>query len=210
MRVVMSREVLISAHSVAVAASRDGVTPVISQIAFERQGEQLAVLATDRYWAVIARYDSIEFFDWEDGHQVLVDPKLMKPVVDILKKDRSGAVATLASEGESVVWLDGNGTSAKVSVDTIRSKFPPIARLFPERVSCHGTARLVLDVDMLAKVSKIITPLSAKKKMDGNRWEFFFQSEERPNRAEPILVVRSEEACEIQCIIMPVLMTGAK
>ena len=44
MRVVMSREVLISAHSVAVATSRDDVAPVITQLAFERQGDQLAVL----------------------------------------------------------------------------------------------------------------------------------------------------------------------
>jgi len=210
MRVVMSREVLISAHSVAVATSRDDVAPVITQLAFERQGDQLAVLATDRYWAVMARYDSIEFFDWDDGAQVLVDPKLMKPVVDILKKDRSGAVATLARDGESAVWLDGNGTSAKVSVDTIRASFPRVATLFPDKDSCGGTPSLVLNVEILAKLSKIISPESAKRKMDGNRWKFFFQTEEQINRPKAVLAVPSEDSCDIQCIIQPVIMRERK
>ena len=119
MKVTVDDATLTSIHSLSVGASKDDIA-VITQIALKREGDALRAMTTDRYICLTGLYSNAEFEDWADGEEMLIDPKHLKSVVDIMK---------LFPEGEP----NGSG-SLNIRPDFIAKLakvLPPVGR--PER-----------------------------------------------------------------------------
>ena len=196
MKVTMSKEILISAHSVSVGTSKDDVTPIIQALCFTREGDNLRVLATDRYVIMSGTYEGVEFDDWEEGANVLVDHKRLKSAVDYAKRiNWLGAPVTLE---DGVVSVENMTTT--VAADTGTATFPPVGKLFPTDTP-NGATGLMLNVEFLARLGKIIPPVAkpGREKL----WEFSFSHNTDNTKPLPVLAVSAGDDYTMQALIQP-------
>jgi len=199
MKVTMSKEILISAHSVSVGTSKDDVTPIIQALCFTREGDNLRVLATDRYVIMSGTYEGVEFDDWEDGVNVLVDHKRLKSVVDYVKGIKWLSVPVTLEDG--VMSVESMTTT--VAANTGTSVFPSVAKLFPTDTP-NGATELRLNVEFLSKLGKIIPPVvrPGREKL----WEFSFSHNTDNTKPLPVLAVSAGDDYTMQALIQPNLM----
>jgi hypothetical protein len=199
MKVTMSKEILISAHSVSVGTSKDNVTPIIQALCFTREGDNLRVLATDRYVIMSGTYRDVQFDDWEDGVNVLVDHKRLKSVVDYVKGIKWLSVPVTLEDG--VMSVESMTTT--VAADTGTSTFPPVAKLFPTDTP-NGATELRLNVEFLTRLGKIIPPVvrPGREKL----WEFSFSHNTDNTKPLPVLAVSAGDDYTMQALIQPNLM----
>jgi len=199
MKVTMSKEILISAHSVSVGTSKDDVTPIIQALCFTREGDNLRVLATDRYVIMSGTYEGVEFDDWEDGVNVLVDHKRLKSVVDYVKGIKWLSVPVTLEDG--VMSVESMTTT--VAANTGTSTFPPVAKLFPTNTP-NGATELRLNVEFLTRLGKIIPPVvrPGREKL----WEFSFSHNTDNTKPLPVLAVSAGDDYTMQALIQPNLM----
>ena len=196
MKVTMSKEILISAHSVSVGTSKDDVTPIIQALCFTREGDNLRVLATDRYVIMSGTYEGVEFDDWEEGANVLVDHKRLKSVVDYVKGIKWLSVPITLEDG--VMSVENMTTT--VAADTGTATFPPVAKLFPTDTP-NGATGLMLNVEFLARLGKIIPPVAkpGREKL----WEFSFSHNTDNTKPLPVLAVSAGDDYTMQALIQP-------
>jgi len=199
MKVTMSKEILISAHSVSVGTSKDDVTPIIQALCFTREGDNLRVLATDRYVIMSGTYEGVEFDDWEDGVNVLVDHKRLKSVVDYVKGIKWLSVPVTLEDG--VMSVESMTTT--VAAYTGTSVFPPVAKIFPTNTP-NGATELRLNVEFLTRLGKIIPPVvrPGREKL----WEFSFSHNTDNTKPLPVLAVSAGDDYTMQALIQPNLM----
>jgi hypothetical protein len=69
MRAHIGIATLTSIHSLGISASKDDITPVITQIALTREGDALRAMTTDRYMILSGLYQEVEFDGWEEGEE---------------------------------------------------------------------------------------------------------------------------------------------
>ena len=198
MKVTMSKEILISAHSVSVGTSKDDVTPIIQALCFTREGDNLRVLATDRYVIMSGTYEGVEFDDWEDGVNVLVDHKRMKSVVDYVKGIKWLSVPVTLEDG--VMSVESMTTTVAAAANTGTSVFPPVAKIFPTDTP-NGATELMLNVEFLTRLGKIIPPVvrPGREKL----WEFSFSHNTDNAKPLPVLAVSSGDDYTMQALIQP-------
>jgi DNA polymerase-3 subunit beta len=127
---------------VAVAASRDDVTPVITGVQLETTGNRLSLVATDRYRV------AIRALDWQseatEGRTALVPARTLQEVGRTFGS--TGDVQISITRGEDRELIAFSGQHRTVTSLLIKGNFPPVRRLFPETVenfAVVGTAELV-------------------------------------------------------------------
>lgn len=127
---------------VAVAASRDDVTPVITGVQIEVGESTLGLVATDRYRV------AIRALPWhgEDGSGLtaLVPARTLQEVGRTF--GGSGDVAVSITRGDDRELIAFIADRRTVTSLLIKGNFPPVRRLFPENVENHavmGTAELI-------------------------------------------------------------------
>lgn len=128
---------------VAVAASRDDVTPVITGVQLETSGTSLSLVATDRYRV------AVRGIDWEstgtsDGTTALVPARTLSETAKIFAHSAQITV-TIVSGGdrELIAFSADNKTVTSL---LIKGNFPPVKRLFPEspeNYAVMNTAELI-------------------------------------------------------------------
>ena len=199
MKVTMSKEILISAHSVSAGASKDDVTPIIQALCFTREGDNLRVLATDRYVIMSGTYEDVQFDDWEEGANVLVDHKRMKSVVDYAKGIKWLSAPVTLEDG--VMSVESMTTT--VAADTGSMTFPPVAKIFPTNTP-NGATELRLNVEFLTRLGKIIPPVvkPGREKL----WEFSFSHNTDNDKPLPVLAVSAGSDYTMQALIQPNLI----
>jgi len=211
MRVVMSREVLTSIHSLGIGTSKDDVTPVITQIALKREGDALRAMVTDRYIVLSGLYNEVEFSDWEDTAELLIDPKALKSVIDIKKADKYGNIPVHIVkdiETGSVTGVLDEVTSVHLSrLNGKVGAFPPLMKLFPTG-EANGAASLNIRPDFIAKLAKVLPPVSRPERE--RIWSFEFRSIEATSKPQPVYASYSGDGYKLETIIQPALTTGAK
>ena len=116
---------------VAVAASRDDVTPVITGVQLEITGNSLSLVATDRYRV------AIRDIPWESTGDV-ADITALVPARTIQEIGKtfghSGNISisiTNKDDRELIAFTADNKTVTSL---LIKGNFPPVKRLFPEKV----------------------------------------------------------------------------
>jgi hypothetical protein len=205
MRVTMSKEVLASIHSLSVSASKDDVAPVITQIALVREGDALRAMATDRYMIATGKYSNVEFDDWSDEMEILVDPKSLKSVVDIAKKSNYDIPIDIVRSENNTVHADIPGIT-NVYIGGLTDSFPPVMKLFPRGTEANGAPVMNLRPEFIAKLAKVLPPVVRPER---NRlWRFEFRSHaDSPKKPQPVYAVYSDgESYELEALIQPALM----
>lgn len=127
---------------VAVAASRDDVTPVITGVQLEAADEKLSLVATDRYRVAIR---AIDWHNAEGSNQTALVPA--RTLVEVGRTfGSSGDVTVSITRGDDRELIAFTADRRTVTSLLIKGNFPPVRRLFPDTVEHHavvGAAELV-------------------------------------------------------------------
>ena len=152
---------------VAFAASRDDVTPVLTGVQLEVSGNQLSLVATDRYRV------ALRDIPW-DGAETGETPAALVPartLQEVGKTFGHGGNISISFTGsgdrEIVAFTAGNKTVTSL---LIKGNFPPVRRLFPETTEHYAvinTAELGEAVRRVALVLDRSAPLRFTFNDDG-------------------------------------------
>lgn len=204
MRAHIGIATLTSIHSLGIGASKDDVTPVITQIALKREGDALRAMTTDRYMVLSGLYQEVEFEDWEDGDIILVDPGALKRAIDIKKANKLGSLPVIITKNEHGAVSAVIDVLTMVDLGRVTGTFPPVTKLFPEGEPT-GAGALNIRPDFLARLAKVLPPVA---KPERNRtWRFEFRSiEEQPNKPQPVYALYSDaDTYQLEALIQPAL-----
>jgi DNA polymerase-3 subunit beta len=122
---------------VAVAASRDDVTPVLTGVQLEASGTQLSLVATDRYRVALRE------IPWDGGATASDEPTAAlvpaRTLIEVGKTFAHSGNISIAFSGsgdrEIIAFTAGNKTVTSL---LIKGNFPPVRRLFPEQTEHHA------------------------------------------------------------------------
>lgn len=128
---------------VAVAASRDDVTPVITGVQLEITGNRLSLVATDRYRVAVRE------IEWEstasaDGVTALVPARTLSEIGKIFAHAATVSVTIVSGGDRELIAFTADQKT--VTSLLIKGNFPPVKRLFPESVDNYAvmnTAELI-------------------------------------------------------------------
>jgi DNA polymerase III subunit beta len=115
---------------VAVAASRDDVTPVITGVQLEVSAERLSLVATDRYRVAVREIDWKAAAGLKDGLTALVPARTL---IEIGKTfGHSGSISVGITNNDERELIAFQADKKTVTSLLIKGNFPPVKRLFPE------------------------------------------------------------------------------
>ena len=140
---------------VAVAASRDDVTPVITGVQLEVGENSLSLVATDRYRVAIRE------IEWEASGARSAEPITAlvpaRTLTEIGKTfGHSGTISvaiTSADERELIAFSADNKTVTSL---LIKGNFPPVRRLFPESVDNYAVLNTADLMEAVRRVSLVL------------------------------------------------------
>lgn len=140
---------------VAVAASRDDVTPVITGVQLEVGENSLSLVATDRYRVAIRE------IDWEGTAAAGAEPMTAlvpaRTLTEIGKTfGHSGTIAvsiTNTDERELIAFSADNKTVTSL---LIKGNFPPVRRLFPDTVENYAVINTAELMEAVRRVSLVL------------------------------------------------------
>ena len=138
---------------VAVAASRDDVTPVITGVQLEITGNSLSLVATDRYRV------AIRDIPWESTGTV-ADMTALVPARTIQEIGKtfghSGNISisiTNKDDRELIAFTADNKTVTSL---LIKGNFPPVKRLFPEKVENYAVVNTAELIEATRRVKLVV------------------------------------------------------
>lgn len=138
---------------VAVAASREDVTPVITGVLIEVEENQLSLIATDRYRVAVRTID----WDGTDGATqatALVPARIIHEVSKTFAASGTLSI-TFTAEGERELIAFSADDKTVTSV-LIRGQYPPIRRLFPESVDNYAVVNTAELVEAVRRVKLVL------------------------------------------------------
>lgn len=151
---------------VAVAASRDDVTPVITGVEIEVAEGELTFLATDRYRV------AVRGIDWTNTAQLtetaLVPARTLSEVAKTFAHEGTVKIALIKNDDREIVGFSANRRT--VTSLLIKGNYPPVRRLFPETVensAVVNTAELIEAVRRVQVVLERDSPLRFTFNLDG-------------------------------------------
>ncbi|PRI12332.1 DNA polymerase III subunit beta [Leucobacter massiliensis] len=138
---------------VSLAASKDDVTPVITGVQFEVNENSLTLTATDRYRV------ATRSIDWEGtGEQAHLTALVPSKIVTEVGKNFSGDGQVQVSvikdaERELIAFTGGAKTVTSL---LIKGNYPPVGRLFPERVDNYAVVNTGELVEAVGRVGLVL------------------------------------------------------
>lgn len=140
---------------VAVAASRDDVTPVITGVQLEISGNGLSLVATDRYRV------AVRGIDWDGGEvastetlTALVPARTLQEIGKTFGHSGTIAVAITNSEDRELIAFSADRKT--VTSLLIKGNFPPVKRLFPEKVDNYAVINTAELIEAVRRVSLVL------------------------------------------------------
>ncbi len=140
---------------VAVAASRDDVTPVITGVQLEVSENSLSLVATDRYRVAIRE------IDWESK-----DPKNSETVTALVPArtlievgktfGHSGTISVSINSSDERELIAFSADKKTVTSLLIKGNFPPVRRLFPENPDNYAVANTADLIEAVRRVSLVL------------------------------------------------------
>ena len=165
----LSAESFASAVSqVAVAASRDDVTPVITGVQLEITESSISLVATDRYRVAVREIDWTASEDSIDSVTALVPARTLQEIGKTFGHSGSISVAITSTDDRELIAFQADKKT--VTSLLIKGNFPPVKRLFPEVVDNYAvinTAELIEAVRRVALVLEREAALRFTFTMDG-------------------------------------------
>lgn len=140
---------------VAVAASRDDVTPVITGVQLEVTDNRLSLVATDRYRVAVRE------IDWDNGENTapehlvaLVPARTLQEVGKTFGHSSTISVAFTSKDDRELIAF----TADKKTVTSllIKGSFPPVRRLFPESSENYAVINTAELIESVRRVSLVL------------------------------------------------------
>ncbi len=140
---------------VAVAASRDDVTPVITGVQLEVSENSLTLVATDRYRV------AVRSIDWDPGEAAstetmtaLVPAKTLQEIGKTFAHSGTISVAITNTDDRELIAFRADRKT--VTSLLIKGNFPPVKRLFPETVDNFAVINTAELIEAVRRVSLVL------------------------------------------------------
>lgn len=151
---VPAEEFSAAVSQVAVAASRDDVTPVITGVQLEVSDNSLGLVATDRYRVAVRE------IPWDSGTSSVTEATALVPARTLSEVGKTFAHAgtitvsvTNTDDRELIAFSAENKTVTSL---LIKGNFPPVRRLFPEVVDNYAVINTADLVEAVRRVSLVL------------------------------------------------------
>lgn len=139
---------------VAVAASRDDVTPVITGVQLEVGNNTLGLVATDRYRVAVRE------IDWDNGTtsgETTVALVPARTLTEIGKTfGHSGNVSVSITNRDDRELIAFTADKKTVTSLLIKGSFPPVRRLFPDQVDNHAVINTAELIEATRRVALVL------------------------------------------------------
>ncbi len=139
---------------VAVAASRDDVTPVITGVQLEIADNKLSLVATDRYRVAVREIDWDASDSGTSAATALVPARTLQEIGKTLGHSGTISVAITSKDDRELIAF----TADKKTVTSllIKGNFPPVKRLFPDTVDNYAVINTAELVEATRRVSLVL------------------------------------------------------
>ncbi len=139
---------------VAVAASRDDVTPVITGVQLEVGDNSLSLVATDRYRV------AVRAIDWDSGANSVEGTTALIPARTLAEIGKtfahSGTVSVAIVRGDDRELIAFSADKKTVTSLLIKGNFPPVKRLFPETVDNYAVINTAELIEATRRVALVL------------------------------------------------------
>jgi DNA polymerase-3 subunit beta len=139
---------------VAVAASRDDVTPVITGVQLEVSENSLSLVATDRYRVAVRE------IAWDAASSGIVAATALVPARTLTEIGKtfahSGSVSVAITSSDDRELIAFQSDKRTVTSLLIKGNFPPVKRLFPETVDNYAVINTGELVEAVRRVSLVL------------------------------------------------------
>jgi DNA polymerase-3 subunit beta len=140
---------------VAVAASRDDVTPVITGVQLEVSENSLSLVATDRYRVAVRE------IEWDSGDKPLTETLTALVPARTLQEigktfGHSGTISVAITNSEDRELIAFRADKKTVTSLLIKGNFPPVKRLFPETVDNYAVINTAELIEAVRRVSLVL------------------------------------------------------
>ncbi|TYL53557.1 DNA polymerase III subunit beta [Agromyces mariniharenae] len=153
--VVPAEEFATAVAQVAVAASRDDVTPVITGVQLEVRENNLSLVATDRYRVAIRE------IEWDGGGvaseetlAALVPARTLQEVGKTFGHSGTISVAITSRDDRELIAFSADRKT--VTSLLIKGNFPPVRRLFPETVDNYAVMNTAELIEATRRVALVL------------------------------------------------------
>ena len=139
---------------VAVAASRDDVTPVITGVQLEVSKNSLSLVATDRYRVAVREIAWDAADSGIDSATALVPARTLAEIGKAFGHSGTISVAITSSEDRELIAFQADKKT--VTSLLIKGNFPPVKRLFPETVDNFAVINTAELIEAVRRVSLVL------------------------------------------------------
>lgn len=139
---------------VAVAASRDDVTPVITGVQLEVGDNSLSLVATDRYRVAVREIDWDSGSTSAQGTTALVPARTLSEVGKTFAHSGTVAVSIVSTDDRELIAFSAG--SKTVTSLLIKGNFPPVRRLFPDQVDDYAVLNTAELIEATRRVSLVL------------------------------------------------------
>ncbi|RXZ51717.1 DNA polymerase III subunit beta [Agromyces binzhouensis] len=154
--VVPAEEFASAVAQVAVAASRDDVTPVITGVQLEVRETNLSLVATDRYRVAIREieWDGGGVAGESDATTALVPARTLQEVGKTFGHSGTISVAITSRDDRELIAFSADRKT--VTSLLIKGNFPPVRRLFPETVDNYAVMNTAELIEATRRVALVL------------------------------------------------------
>ncbi|GAA1511736.1 DNA polymerase-3 subunit beta [Agromyces terreus] len=155
--VVPAEEFAAAVAQVAVAASRDDVTPVITGVQLEVRENNLGLVATDRYRVAVREIDwdgGAIASDTGDTVTALVPARTLQEVGKTFGHSGTISVAITSRDDRELIAFSADKKT--VTSLLIKGNFPPVRRLFPESVDNYAVMNTAELIEATRRVALVL------------------------------------------------------
>ncbi|MGX5681754.1 DNA polymerase III subunit beta [Schumannella luteola] len=152
--VVKAEDFAAAISQVAVAASRDDVTPVITGVQLEVSENSISLVATDRYRVAVREIEWDAATSGIDQATALVPARTLTEIGKTFGHSGTISVAiTNTDDRELIAFQADNKTVTSL---LIKGNFPPVKRLFPETVDNYAVLNTAELIESVRRVSLVL------------------------------------------------------
>jgi DNA polymerase-3 subunit beta len=154
--VVPAEEFSAAVAQVAVAASRDDVTPVITGVQLEVRENSLGLVATDRYRVAVREieWDAGTVAGDSEAVTALVPARTLQEVGKTFGHSGTISVAITSRDDRELIAFSADKKT--VTSLLIKGNFPPVRRLFPETVDNYAVMNTADLIEATRRVALVL------------------------------------------------------
>ena len=152
---VPAEEFSVAVAQVAVAASRDDVTPVITGVQLQVTENSLSLVATDRYRVAVRE------IDWDKGSTTATDTITALVPARTLQEvgktfGHSGTISIAITNTDDRELIAFTADKKTVTSLLIKGNYPPVRRLFPENVDNYAVMNTADLIEATRRVQLVL------------------------------------------------------